>query len=122
MKSLLIVDACAQTRLVLTPLLQEQGYDLTFVADAKSALDALWEKSYGLVLVDTTDISCGGEALLNTLAAADSSSSQKCAAFSEIEDEEKKARLLKAGCAAVLSKPIHFHDLTMVLAELTSAA
>lgn len=121
-RSILIVDSCPQTRRVLTPLLTEQGYELAFVPDAASALEALWNRHFALVLVDTTEASVGGEGLLETLRSSDPAAVQRRAAFVELEDERKKARLLEAGCAACLDKPIHFHDLTMALAQLVPDA
>jgi CheY-like chemotaxis protein len=121
-RSILIVDSCPQTRRVLTPLLTEQGYEITIVSNAAAALERLWERTFGLVLVDTTEDPVSGEGLLETLRSSDPASAQLRAAFVELGDESKKTRLLAAGCAACLDKPIHFHDLTMSLSQLFSAA
>lgn len=118
MRSLLLVDRCGQTRLVLKPLLEEQGYELAFVPDAPAALEALWERPYALILVDMTDASAGGEMFLNALKSSDPAGRQKWAAFVGSEDEKTRERLLREGCSACLSKPINFHDLTMALSEL----
>ena len=118
MRRLLIVDPCPQTRLLLKPLLTEQGYELRFAADAAAALEAVWADSYGLVLVDMTDPAVGGEALLKSLRACDPAGAQKLAAFVPDADEAAKDRALRAGCSAALEKPINFHDLTMVLSGL----
>lgn len=117
MKNLLIVDRCPQTRLVLKPLLEEQGYRPTFVADASAALAALWQEPFGAILIDTTDPASEGERLLETLRDCDPASRQKRLAFIELGAEDKRERLLQAGCAECLDKPINFHDLTMVLSE-----
>lgn len=121
MPSLLIVDPCEQTRLVLTPLLREQGYELEFLPDGQAALAVLWEKAFGIILVDTTDPAAGGESLLEALNGIDPAGSQKRAAFARSGDELQRERLLGLGCAAVLEKPINFHDLTEVLSDLAGA-
>ena len=121
MPSLLIVDPCAQTRLVLTPLLTEQGYQLEFLADGKAALALLWEKAFEIILVDTTDPAAGGESLLEALNGIDPGRSQKRAAFARSGDAVQRERLLGMGCDAVLEKPINFHDLTWVLSDLAEA-
>ena len=118
MRSLLIVDPCEQTRLVLTPLLREQGYELQFIPDSKAALALLWEKAFGIILVDMTDPAAGGESLLQALNGIDPDRSQKRAAFIRSGDEALRERLLGLGCDAVLEKPINFHDLTMALSDL----
>ncbi len=120
MRNLLIVDPCEQTRLVLKPLLEEQGYSVSFVSSAVEGLGALWEKTFAAILVDTTDEALGGEALLLALAAADPEGRQRRLAFVEDSEEAKRERVLQAGAAAVLSKPINFHDLTMVLSQQTA--
>lgn len=121
MPTVLIVDPCAQTRLVLTPLLQEQGYELQWSPDSKAALALLWEKAFGIIIVDTTDPASGGESLLEALKGIDPSGSQKRAAFVRSGDQAQRDRLLGLGCAAVLVKPINFHDLTEVLSDLAGA-
>ena len=118
MKDILILDACEQTRLVLRPFLGEQGYSLTFVATAAEALSQLWEKSFQLIILDTTDPALKGEELLKTLRAADPERRQTLIAFVEEGRQQEQERLVALGADSCLTKPIDFHDMTMVLDRL----
>ena len=118
MKEILIVDRCPQTKLVLTPFLEEQGYVLTFVPDSAAAMEALWSKSFAVVLVDTTDPGVGGEGLLEAVASG-ASPGGTVIPFVDRDDAERRARLQSRGFKVLFPKPLDFHIMTNVLADVT---
>ena len=120
MKDILIIDPCPQTRLCLTPFLKEQGYEPNFVPDAPSALAALWERPFDLILLDTTEPALEGEKLLTTLRGLDPERKQTLVAFVGRGELEKERRLLDKGATACLTKPVDFHDMTMLLDGLAA--
>lgn len=121
-KAILIVDRCGQTRAVLTPFLEEQGYSLTFVADAGAALESLWSGVYCAVLVDTTDPAVGGQGLLEALRRAGAGVAQAVIPFVDADDASSRQRLAAAGFRVSFPKPLDFHVMTNVLADLAWSA
>lgn len=113
MNKILIVDDDPELRESIRELLGEEGYDITTVPDAETALESVSETRFGLILIDLIMPGMGG---MNALRLLKEKSPDTCivvmTAFSTVEYAVES---MKQGANDYISKPFKIEELLSVV-------
>jgi two-component system cell cycle response regulator DivK len=110
MSEILIVEDNLLNLMVEADLLKSVGYEPKKAKNGFEALEILNKTMIDLVLLDMELPKMNGLELLQKIKLNPETRSIKVVAVTGHSDPESKEKFLKAGCYAVLAKPINFSD------------
>ncbi|RXA18738.1 response regulator [Methanosarcina sp. MSH10X1] len=110
MPEILIVEDNLLNLTVEADLLKSFGYEPKKAKDGFEALEILSELKFDLILLDMELPKMHGLELLQKIKLNPETRGIKVVAVTGHSDPENKEKFLKAGCYAVLAKPINFGD------------
>ena len=110
MPEILIVEDNLLNLIVEADLLKSFGYEPKKAKDGFEALEVLNEMKIDLVLLDMELPKMHGLELLQRMKHNPETRNIRVVAVTGYCDPESKEKFLKAGCHAVLAKPINFGD------------
>lgn len=110
MPEILIVEDNLLNLTVEVDLLKSFGYEPKKAKNGFEALEILNETKIDLLLLDMELPKMHGLELLQKIKLNPETQSIKVVAVTGYSDPESKEKFLKAGCYAVLAKPINFGD------------
>lgn len=110
MPEILIVEDNLLNLTIEADLLKSFGYEPKKAKNGFEALEILNKTNFDLVLLDMELPKMHGLELLQRIKINPETRSIKVVAVTGHSDPESKEKFLKAGCYAVLAKPINFGD------------
>ncbi|WP_292376735.1 MULTISPECIES: response regulator [unclassified Methanosarcina] len=110
MPEILIVEDNLLNLTIEMDLLKSFGYDPKKAKNGFEALEILNKTNIDLILLDMELPKMHGLELLQKIKLNPETRSIKVVAVTGYSDPESKEKFLKAGCYAVLAKPINFGD------------
>ncbi|WP_292389177.1 response regulator [Methanosarcina sp. UBA5] len=110
MPEILIVEDNLLNLMIEADLLKSFGYESKRAKNGFEALEILSEAKIDLILLDMELPKMHGLELLQEIKLNPETRSIKVVAVTGYSDPESKEKFLKAGCHAVLAKPINFGD------------
>lgn len=110
MPEILIVEDNLLNLAIEMDLLKSFGYDPKKAKNGFEALEILNKTNIDLILLDMELPKMHGLELLQKIKLNPETRSIKVVAVTGYSDPESKEKFLKAGCYAVLAKPINFGD------------
>lgn len=110
MPEILIVEDNLLNLTIEMDLLKSCGYDPKKAKNGFEALEILNKANIDLILLDMELPKMHGLELLQKIKLNPETRSIKVVAVTGYSDPESKEKFLKAGCYAVLAKPINFGD------------
>jgi len=113
----LVVEDHADTLRVLARLLDHFGHEISWADGAQSALEIVESKEFDVVL---SDIGLPDGSGYDVIAQAKRKQSVKGVALTGFDKEEDIRRSKEAGFDFHLTKPVDFHELRTVLAQVSS--
>lgn len=116
----LVVDDDAVNRLLVTDLLEDDGYRVRAVTNGADAIAAVHEELPALVLMDVQMPVMDGLEATRRLKADPTTRDVPVVALTALGSEGDERRCLDAGCDAYLAKPIRLPELLAMVAELVT--
>jgi adenylate cyclase len=101
----LVVDDDRLNRLMLTKLLEHEGYEVREAADGRQALDALAEEAFDLVLLDLVMPEVDGIEVLQTIKGSSKWWNTPVIMISAVEETESIVRCIELGADDYVLKP-----------------
>ena len=114
---ILIIDDNADIRLMLSDLLESQGYICEQAPDAITALTMIQERDYELILTDYQMPQMNGIEFLERLSTLPQTLRTPVVMITATTNDELASEARQAGACAVLKKPVNFHELLSTIAR-----
>jgi CheY-like chemotaxis protein len=111
----LVAEDQPMNQQVISEMLRHLGVQVTLAGNGRQALDRLAEGSFDLVLMDIQMPEMDGLTATRRIRAQPQGNALPVIALTAGVTEEERARILAAGCTAILPKPLSLHDLTATL-------
>ncbi len=122
MPEILIVEDNLLNLTAEADLLKSFGYKPKKAKNGLEALEILNKTNFDLVLLDMELPKMNGLELLQRIKINPETQSIKVVAVTGYSDPESKEKFLKAGCYAVLAKPINFGDFGLQVESFLTTA
>lgn len=121
MPHVLLVDDNPVNRLVAHQMLQRLGYSVDVAGGGAAALEAIRARPYDVVLMDVHMPEIDGVAAAQRIRDLGAAVHQPyIVALTAVSLPDERARYLAAGMDAYLAKPVHLHDLRIIMNRATS--
>ena len=114
----LVVDDELDSRDLLTFVLEQEGVEVTPVASADAALEALNSRTYALIISDIGMPQVDGYTLINQIRALPQGKNLPAIALTAYAGEIDRQHSLNAGFDRHISKPVNISELLAAIAQL----